>query len=140
MKSSRREFLKRGTLGALAAGVPLALGQTVSGHAKVTSTTPGLNLAAFKSQLGTTFTINDEATKVKVTLVNVENFASRKQAAAGKEGFSLVFRGPQEATLKQNTYLIEHAKMGMLSFLIVPIGAKNNDAPHYEAIVNRLNP
>jgi len=140
MKSSRREFLKRGTLGALAAGVPLTLSQTVSGHAKTTSTTAAQNLAAFRSQLGTNFTVNNEASKVKITLVNVDNFASRKQAAAGKEGFSLVFRGPQEATLNQNTYLMEHDKMGMLSLLIVPIRARNNNAPHYEAIVNRLNP
>ena len=140
MKSSRREFLKRGTLGALAAGVPLALGQTASGRNTATATAAGLNMATFKSQLGTTFTVNDDASKVKVTLVNVDNFASRKQLAAGKEGFSLVFRGPQELTLKQNTYLIEHRELGMLSFLIVPVGMKNKKAPHYEAIINRLNP
>lgn len=139
MSSSRREFLKRGTLGALAAGVPLALSQKASGRTIATSPTAGLNLATFKSQLGTTFTVNDETAKVKVKLVNVDNFASRKQLAAGKEGFSLVFRGPLEMTLKQNTYLIEHEKLGMLSFLIVPIGTGKN-APHYEAIINRLNP
>ena len=139
MKSSRREFLKRGTLGALAAGVPLALGQKASGRTTTTSTPAGPNLATFKSQLGTTFTVNDETSQVRVTLVNVDNFASRKQLAAGKEGFSLVFRGPQEMTLKQNTYLIEHDKLGMLSFLIVPIGTSKK-APPYEAIINRLNP
>ena len=140
MRSSRRDFLKRGTLGALAAGVPLALGQKASGRTTATSTVAGLNMAAFKSQLGSTFTVNDEASKVNVTLVNVDNFASRKQLAVGKEGFSLVFRGPQEITLKQNTYLIEHKELGMLSFLIVPVGMKNRKAPHYEAIINRLNP
>jgi hypothetical protein len=140
MSSSRRDFLKRGTLGALAAGVPLALSQKISGRTTVTSTAIGLNMAAFKSQLGSTFTVNDEASKVNITLVNVDNFASRQQLAAGKEGFSLVFRGPQELTLKQNTYLIEHDKLGMLSFLIVPIGTKNKKAPHYEAIINHLNP
>ena len=140
MRSSRREFLKRGTVGALAAGVPLALGQKASGRTTTTATAAGPNLATFKSQLGTTFTVNDEASKVNITLVNVDNFASRQQLAAGKEGFSLLFRGPQELTLKQNTYLIEHDKLGMLSFLIVPIGTKNKQAPHYEAIINRLNP
>jgi hypothetical protein len=140
MRSSRRDFLKRGTLGALAAGVPLALGQKASGRTTATSTVAALNMAAFKSQLGSTFTVNDEASRVNVTLVNVDNFASRKQLAAGREGFSLVFRGPQEITLKQNTYLIEHKELGMLSFLIVPVGMKNKKAPHYEAIINRLNP
>jgi hypothetical protein len=86
MSSSRREFLKRGTLVALAAGVPLALTEKAFGTTK--STAFGLNMALFKSQLGTSFQINHQASKVKITLVDVANFASRKQAAAGKEGFS----------------------------------------------------
>ena len=140
MKSSRREFLKRGTLGALAAGVPLGLGEKVFARNTATSNTATLNMAAFRSQLGTSFTITDETAKVKVKLVDVTNFASRKQTAAGKEGFSLLFRGPQDNILKQNTYLIEHAELGMLSFLIVPVGTRDTRSPHYEAIINRLNP
>jgi len=140
MKSSRREFLKRGTLGALAAGVPLGLSQKASARGAAGSTAALLNMAAFKSQLGTSFTINHEAAKVKVKLVDVTNLASRKQTAAGKEGFSLLFRGPQENILKQNTYLIEHAQLGMLSFLIVPVGTRDTRSPYYEAIINRLNP
>jgi hypothetical protein len=97
-------------------------------------------MAAFKSQLGTTFSINNDAAKVKVKLVDVANFASRKQVAAGKEGFSLLFRGPQDNVLQQNTYLIEHAELGMLSFLIVPVGTRDTRSPYYEAIINRLNP
>ena len=140
MKSSRREFLKRGTLGALAAGIPLGLSEKVSARSTTTSTTAVLNMAAFKSQLGTSFTINDETAKVKVKLVDVTNLASRKQTAAGKEGFSLLFRGPQENSLKQNTYLIEHAELGMLSFLIVPVGTRDKRSSYYEAIINRLHP
>jgi hypothetical protein len=34
--------------------------------------------------------------------------------------------------------LIEHEKMGMFSFLIVPVKVKNKTA--YEAVVNRLYP
>jgi len=139
MKSSRREFLKRGTLGALAAGVPLALSVKASGMGNGSPTPAGLNLAAFKSQLGTTFTVNDETAKVKVTLVEVASFASRKDAAAGKEGFALRFRGPQEMTLKQNTYVIEHKQLGLFSFLIVPVGIRNTRSPYYEAVVNRLH-
>src|SRR5215510_12022535 len=106
MSSSRREFLKRGTFVALAAGVPLALTEKASGMGISTSKAAGLNMASFKSQLGTGFLFNHEASKVKVELVDVTNFASRKQTAAGKEGFSLLFRGPEEANLQQDTYLI----------------------------------
>ena len=137
MSSSRRDVLKRGTLVALAAGVPLTLTGKASGMG--TSTAAGLNMTAFKSQLGTSFSINHESSKVKIKLVDVTNFASRKQTAAGKEGFSLLFRGPKETTLKQDTYLIEHDELGMFSFLIVPVGIKNTRAPHYEAVINRLH-
>ncbi len=137
MSSSRREFLKRGTLMALAAGVPLSLTEKAFGTPK--STAAGLNMAAFKSQLGTSFHINHQASKVNFKLVDVTSFASRKQTAAGKEGFSLLFRGPKETTLKQDTYLIEHEQLGMFSFLVVPVGTKDARAPHYEAVINRLH-
>jgi len=136
MSSSRREFLKRGTLMALAAGVPLSLTEKAFGTTK--STAAGLNMAAFKSQLGTSFHINHQASKVNFKLVDVTSFASRKQTAAGKEGFSLLFRGPKETTLKQDTYLIEHEQLGMFSFLVVPVRTKDMRAPHYEAVINRL--
>lgn len=137
MRSSRREFLKRGTFVALAAGVPLALTETALGMSK--STAAGLNLASFRSQLGTSFVISHETAKVSITLVDVNSFASKKQAQAGKEGFSLVFRGPKETALKQDTYVIEHKELGMFSFLVVPVGTNNKRAPHYEAVVNRLH-
>lgn len=137
MSSSRREFLKRGTFMALAAGVPLSLTENAFGTTK--STSAGLNMASFKAQLGSSFIINHQAAKVKVALVDVSSFATKKQTAAGKEGFSLVFRGPKEATLKQDTYLIEHEQLGMFSFLVVPVGTKDTRAPHYEAVINRLH-
>lgn len=139
MRSSRREFLKRGTFVALAAGVPLALTEKAFGMGTTKSTVAGLNMASFKSQLGTSFLINHQASKVNFTLVAVANFASRKQTAAGKEGFSLLFRGPKETTLKQDTYLIEHEELGMFSFLVVPVGTKDTRAPLYEAVINRLH-
>lgn len=135
MKSSRREFLKRGSLVALAAGFPLAISEKASGMG---ATAVGLNMAAFKSQLGTSFLINHQASKVKLTLINVADFASRKQTAAGKEGFSLLFRGPQDTVLNQDTYLMEHEELGMFSFLMVPVGTKDT-RPHYEIVINRLH-
>jgi len=138
MSSSRRDFLKRGTLVALAAGVPLALTEKALGMGRSTSKAAGLSMAAFKSQLGTNFLISHETAKVKIKLVDITNFASRKQIAAGKEGFSLLFRGPEEATLKQDTYLIEHEQLGMFSFLVVPVGTRDT-RPHYEAVINRLH-
>ena len=142
MSNSRREFLKRGTWMALAAGVPLAFSEHVLGRGAAPSSAGSglMDRAAFEKQLHTQFLLNHEAAKVPVTLVDVTNLASRKQTVAGKEAFSLIFRGPKETTLRQNTYLIEHEKLGMFSFLIVPVETRNKRAAHYEAIINRLNP
>jgi hypothetical protein len=124
---------------ALAAGVPLGLTEAAFGMGTTRTTAGGLSMDSFRSQLGTTFLVNSEASKVMMTLVDVTSFASRQQTAAGKEGFSLVFRGPKETTLKQDTYLIEHPELGMFSFLVVPVGTKNKRGPQYEAIINRLH-
>ena len=142
MSNSRREFLKRGTLMALAAGVPLSFSEQVLGG-EVTPSSAGSGLmdrAAFEKQLHTEFLLNHGAAKVPVKLVDVTNLASRKHNQPGKEAFSLIFRGAKETTLCQDTYLIEHEKLGMFSFLIVPVKIRNNHAAHYEAIINRLNP
>jgi len=123
---------------AFAAGVPLGVAETVSGKSTTTTAAAVLNMQAFKSQMGTSFFINEEASKIKVTLVDVTNLASR--TVAGKEGFSLLFRGSKETSLKQNTYLIEHDQLGMFSFLVVPVRTRDTRAPYYEAVVNRLHP
>ena len=139
MSSSRREFLKRGSWMALMAGVPLGLSQNVLGlGAAPGSAAAGLNKAAFESQLHTKFVINQEAVKVPVTLVDVANLASGKANKTSKEAFSLLFRGPKDTTLQQDTYLIEHEKLGTFSFLIVPVGTKNTRAANYEAVINRV--
>jgi hypothetical protein len=139
MSSSRREFLKNGSLMALVAGIPVTFTAVASGMGTTTSAAAGLDLESFESQLGTSFVINHEAAKVEVRLVHVTNFASTKQIEAGKEGFSLLFRGSKEAALKQGTYLIEHKELGKFSFLVVPVGTKDTRAPHYEAVINRLH-
>jgi hypothetical protein len=124
---------------ALVAGVPMSFTGIASGMGTTTSAAAGLDLDSFESQLGTSFVINHEAAKVKVKLVHVNNFASAKQTEAGKEGFSLLFRGSKETSLKQGTYLIEHEELGKFSFLVVPVGTKDTRAPHYEAVINRLH-
>ena len=139
MSSSRRDFLKKGSLMALVAGIPLTVTQIASGMGTTRPGATGLDLESFESQLGTSFVINHEAAKVNVKLVRVTNFASAKQTESGREGFSLLFRGPKEATLKQGTYLIEHKELGKFTFLVVPVGTKDTRAPHYEAIINRLH-
>jgi hypothetical protein len=56
------------------------------------------------------------------------------QAPGGK--FSLVFMGPLDQSLPQQTYLFEHEKLGAFDLFIVPIG-KDQKGLRYEAIFNR---
>jgi hypothetical protein len=140
MGTSRRDFIKRGSLVALAAGLPVSLAErTAAGETAAPSGAFGLNKAAFLAQLNSTFLINEGVSKVAVRLVDVADLP-RRGANVRKEAFSLLFRGAKATALKQNTYLIEHEKLGLFSFLIVPIMSKDKSAPHYEAIINRLHP
>ncbi|SRR6266851_854794 len=141
MTTSRRDFLKKGSLVALAAGVPLRLAGKALGKEAVTSSHGlGLSKAAFRAQLNTKFLINEGTSKRAVKLVAVDDLRQTRVFAGGKEGFSLLFRGDQTSALKQNTYLIEHDRLGMFSFLLVPIMTRDKSAPHYEAIINHLHP
>ncbi len=140
MGTSRRDFIKKGSLVALVAGVPLSLVErTAAREIAASSVAFGLNKAAFLAQLNSTFLINEGASKVAVKLVDVTDLPKRG-AKASKEAFSLVFKGDKATALEQNTYLIEHEKLGLFSFLLVPIMSKDKSARHYEAIINRLNP
>ena len=142
MATSRRDFIKKSTLVALAAGLPLSLITDVAGAEAraLAGTEPGLTKAAFDSQLNTQFRINDGNSKVLVKLINVSDLPQRRAVRPGKEGFSLIFRGSQAKALKQNTYPFEHERLGAFSFLIVPVPGGDKGAIYYEAIINRLYP
>jgi Domain of unknown function (DUF6916) len=143
MSTSRRDFLKKGSLVALAAGFPLSVAGKVIGKESLASSnglgSPGLSKAAFKAQLNTEFLVNDGTAKRKVKLFAVEDLSESHKFGSRKEGFSLLFRGDQTSRLVQNTYFIEHARLGSFSFLLVPILTRDKSA-RYEAIINHLHP
>lgn len=137
--TSRRKFLKQGTLGAFAAGVSLGLGNR-SGAAAISSSSPlGLNRAAFASQLQTTFHIKQGSQKIPLTLIDVVAIGSRSTARGLREAFALVLRGSNSTPLEQDTYAIEHEKLGTFAFLMVPIGFRNKNSRYYEININRLH-
>lgn len=137
--TSRRKFLKQGALGALAAGVSLGLGNR-SGAAAMSSSSPlGLNRAAFASQLQTTFHIKQGSQKICLTLIEVVEIDSIRTMRGPREAFKLVLRGSNATPLEQDTYAIEHEKLGVFSFLMVPIHARNKDSRYYEININRLH-
>jgi hypothetical protein len=139
MNNSRRGFLRNGTLGAVGAAAGLGLANKTFGHAELTSTAPRLALdrAAFQAHLNTDFLIG--ITKVPIKLIDVVDLGSKRTADGTKEAFSLTFRATAETTLPQNTFMIEHEKLGMFSLFIVPIVARDKSNRYYEAVINRLH-
>ena len=138
--TSRRKFLKQGTLGALAAGFTFRLSNQLSGRA--TDDVPdtlGLNRAAFASQLHTTFLIKNGSRKVPLELTEVVDLGSRKSRTGDREAFALVLRGSTSLPLQQETYAIEHEKLGGFTLLVVPILSRDKSVRYYEININRLH-
>ena len=136
--TSRRKFLKQGTLGALAAGVTVGLGNKAIGRTSSDSSSAlVLNRAAFLSQLRTTFVINDGRRKVPLKLIEVSDLGSKRDGR--REAFALMFSGNSSSTLKQETYSIDHEKLGQFSMLLVPVCARDKTVRYYEINVNRLH-
>jgi hypothetical protein len=140
MGTSRRNFLKNGSLVALVMGLPVSLAHGAAGRENIAGFEDfDLNKAAFLSQLKTDFLITQGGSTVTVKLVDVSDLPRRGASGVG-EGFSLVFQGNRSKALKQNTYEIEHDSLGNFSFLLVPIMSKDKSALYYEAVINRLYP
>lgn len=135
MDASRRGFLKRGTVGAL--GVALSLGSTdkILARAGLSCAAPRLALdkAAFQAQLRTQFFIG--VSRVPIKLFEVFDLGSRRNA----EAFSLIFQCDNTSPLRQETYRIDHEKLGRFSLLLVPIVSRDKSCRYYEAVINRLH-
>lgn len=140
MATSRRDFLKKGSLVALVAGVPMGLAEKIVARATDTpSKTLGLTQAEFRRELNTSFAVKQGTRKISVKLIAVNDTRRKETRKLGKECFALRFRGNHSDFLKQNTYVIEHKNLGEFSFLLVPIGVNDKSAPYYEAIINHVN-
>ena len=143
MSTTRRDFLKKGTIVALAASVPLSL--SAKSEAADMLTNPSdmqLGKEAFTANLNTYFLINHGGMKIKTKLVEVFDLrdSAQPKPQPGREGFSLLFQGERTHTLRQNTYIIQHDNLGRFAMLLVPIVRKDKSAHYYEAVVNRLYP
>lgn len=140
MTTSRRNFIKGGTMIALAAGVPVSLATTVLGNENhLTSANNLLNLKKtdFEAHLNSKFRVHAPTRTVDITLASVTDL-KRPANKQSREGFSLVFDGPSATRLSQDTYLIEHEKLGRFSLLMVPVVSRKKRTQRYEIIINRI--
>lgn len=149
MATSRRHFIKAGTIGAFFAGIPLRAAareffEPAVGAPTTNNGTVGiLNMRAFAQHLNSEFRVHHANAKTThVRLVDVKDLRSpsttNTRGSDSKECFSAVFLGARRPGLRQNTYTIEHASLGKFSLLLVPVGM-SKDAQYYEAIFNRLH-
>jgi hypothetical protein len=154
MATSRRNFIKTSALVAISAGIPLkaAAEQLERQSVNMSNTAKPmpayavgddrLNLKAFSKALKSEFLVRSESGGTAVRLIEVKDLRSDAQkassATATRECFSTVFMGPKSASLKQETYKVNHSSLGTFSLLLVPIG-KDRNAWYYEAVFNRLH-
>jgi hypothetical protein len=99
-----------------------------------------LSMAKFQESLRTTFTFQTPAFgPLELELIDVSDqrpaFARRAETS-DRECFSLLFQGPPDKPLTQDTYAIEHKELGKFQLFIVPTRKQGN----YIAIINRLLP
>jgi hypothetical protein len=146
MSLSRRKFLRAGTLVAVAAGIPMKtlVARTVSQPRSFLPTTrlnagSNLNRESFARYLNTKFSFaREELQGLSVKLIEVNDLTPKTMATSGKECFGLVFIGPRNAPLRQETYAVTHESLGKFDMLVVPI-ASQREGVYYEAIFNRLH-
>jgi hypothetical protein len=143
MATSRRDFLKKGSVVALAAGVPLVLADKVAGKTishPAEHPTAHLSKAAFAAQLNTTFELATKPSNTPVSLTKIVDIPVKGVVNKNREGFTLLFRASETLRLKQDTYVINHRKLGTFSLLLVPMKTDDHSVSHYEAVINRLYP
>jgi hypothetical protein len=91
------------------------------------------SLGVFSEQLNTEFSLSLPEQTIPLRLSE----AVDKGSNARQEQFSLVFQGPLQPVLQQNTYSFKHTQLGEFMLFIVPIG-QNGAGIQYQVIFNRL--
>ena len=148
MVVSRRSFMKRGSMLVLTAGISLGFADSIYGRdaegyrSPTQDNTPApfnYAKATFLPHVNTIFRVHypNSSKVLTTTLISISDIGpTPDRTEAGRECFVLRFRGTE--TLRQNTYLVEHADLGRFDLFLGPAG-KNQQGVYYEAVINRVN-
>ena len=153
MSVSRRVFLKAGTTAGISTAVflqtanaanLLGLGREGQRIPEPSFAIPpetqldalnSLSMETFSALKNTGFHLYSGAVKiVKVELIEVKALKVRPKLNA----FSLIFKGPADLALAQNTYKVRHKELRSFKLLVVPV-KQDESGVYYEAIFNRLH-
>jgi hypothetical protein len=102
-----------------------------------------VSFATFKSTIGTEFiVVKDPSTPAILKLIEAKLTPTTHPLAlqgqdANNEKFSLMFCGPKQFSLTQDTHVFEHADIGCFEMFIVPVGSQDSSHTRYQAIFNR---
>ncbi len=138
---SRRQFVK-GAVGLALGSVLLPLGYKAVTQHTVNPWTAvrSLDFAAFNAHRGNRFHVRTvEKKTVTVTLAEATQWSLPMSdgSTMGGEHFTLIFQGPKDKPLAQDTYRFQHGSLGAFELFIVP-GQAGENAHRYAAIVSRL--
>jgi len=139
--NTRRDFLASFSL--LAAGAVLEPVKVLSAPLMRRDCSIGqLSLSTLAGCIHTPFHITRPApSRIRLVLIEarptlIATPLSDRETRAAESGFALLFRGPQQFPLSQNTYSLEHQSLGQISMFIVPVCRRHGDEYFYEAIFN----
>jgi len=133
--STRRLFLKLGTITGAAALVPVRSGAVPAGG-------PGLPAGGtrglFLSELHQAFVVEGQGTPLRLVLDSVRDpdVLGAPGLAGHPECFSAAFLGPANAPLRQGTHRLVNRGLGRMDVFLVPVGRPRDGRQAYEAAFN----
>ena len=68
----------------------------------------------------------------------VTSYSAGGGSATIGESFSVIFEGPADRSLAQDTYEMNHRRLGRFPVFITPVDQLNGVTQRYEAVFNRL--
>jgi hypothetical protein len=83
----------------------------------------------FRQHLDTIFELEHPTVPIQLRLVDVADAG----VARGIRQFSLLFHGPADRVLPQDTYSLRHDALGSLALFIVPIVGSTRERTIYQA-------
>ena len=95
-----------------------------------------LTRTAFAPYQNTTFHLSQETEDTPPLDLELVEVTDKTPEGFAGEQFSLIFKGPPDMPLYQQTYALEHEEMGEVALFLVPVG-QQDDGMLYEAFFNR---
>lgn len=96
-----------------------------------------LALSRFDGRIGETFNVVDAQPPLEFELVEAAPLRVRPEGSDPERQFALVFTGPADRPLHQQSLRLHHAEIGDVALFVVPI-AERDGRRHYEAVVNNV--